>query len=686
MNCGVGIGEMVTASKFESSNAVTDASQIDLIPITSDATPASSSSSAIKELFLKQAIVGQYLCEGHTVTILFQSKTLKYRVTKAWCQSPILDSSANSNSTSGEGILVVRVTLNTKISVIEGKSSSKEVSFDEESTKLVGGLSKQIEELKELVEMPLMRPEVFEKYGMRPPRGVLLYGPPGTGKTLLAKVMAKSLGAKCLTISAPEVMSKYYGESEAKLKAIWDEAEASSPALIFIDEIDAIAPKRDSSESEVSKRIVGALLTLMDGINSDTSQSKSSSSSKQEKSPRVVVLAATNRPNALDPALRRPGRFDREIEIPIPNEAGRAEILQVYMNKMRHSLSTSQMATIAGSTHGYVGADLSNLCKEAALCAFKRAYHTGSGASSSSSVADQDISVTMEDVMHAMAEIRPSAMREIMVDIPKVKWDDIGGYEEVKEKLKQAVEWPLQHPEAFRRLNIQPTRGVLLYGPPGCSKTLLAKAVATQAGLNFIPIKGPELFSKYVGESERAVREVFRKARAAAPAIIFFDEIDAIGGERGQGADSTSVHDRVLAQMLNELDGIEPLKSVLFLAATNRPDIIDKALMRPGRIDQAIFIAPPDASARKRIFEISLKRIPHADDVVLDQLVTMSSGFSGAEVTSACREAGLAALQEDINATVVHHRHFATALASIVPTITPTMMDFYTNFANRKKS
>ena len=716
MNAGVTIGETVLIGKMDPTIPVLDATRVVLQPVIVPAS-VSDGSSNVKELFLHQSLVGQYIAEGQWASISYLGRVHKFRVS---CVEYVGHSSGDVEGSASWA--VVRVTLSTKVEVLAKESKdgdSEGKPSDVVDFRLVGGLKAQIEELKELVELPLKNPELFLKYGLRPPRGVLLYGPPGTGKTLLAKVLAQVTGASCFTLSAPEIMSKYYGESEAKLRALFDTAAKKSPSLIFIDEIDAIAPKRDNNDSEVSKRIVGTLLTLLDGMDStsasnhqqdhqpSSSSNPSSSSSNptpstQHSTSRVVILAATNRPNALDPALRRPGRFDREIEIPIPNEAGRNEILRVYFTKMQHTLTDDQISKVASVTHGYVGADLANLCKESALCAFKRAYHSSDPpdvrfsskidassatplSSSTPSSAASELSVSYQDVLHAMSEIRPSAMREIMVDIPKVKWEDIGGYDEVKEKLKQAVEWPLRHPDAFKRLNIQPTRGVLLYGPPGCSKTLMAKAVATEAGLNFIPIKGPELFSKYVGESEKAVREVFRKARAASPAIVFFDEIDAIGGERGKGSDSTSVHDRVLAQMLNELDGIEPLKSVLFLAATNRPDIIDKALMRPGRVDQAIYIPPPDSAARRKILEICLKKIPCADDVEVDKMVSLTSGFSGAEVTSACREAGLAALQEDINTSLVHQRHFLHAIQSIVPTITDSMIQFYENFANRKK-
>lgn len=475
-NTGCGVGDNVHISKVNPSTPVLDASRVELYPL-ADSEPSPQSTSNVKELFLQQSLVGQYVSEGHIASISYRGQILKFRVSRLEVHS-LSSSNPSKPSESHENLpeAIVKVPLNTKIAIVDRSKidgaalDSAPSKSDELNFKLVGGLKSQIEELKELVELPLKNPGLFRKYGVKPPRGVLLYGPPGTGKTLLAKVLAQVTGAKCFTLSAPEIMSKYYGESESKLRDLFLEAEAASPALIFIDEIDAIAPKRDSSDSEVSKRIVGTLLTLMDGMDSqkpsgDASSASSSGSSSKSKSepPRVVVLAATNRPNSLDPALRRPGRFDREIEIPIPNEAGRLEILRVYFNKLQHSLSEEQIGKIAATTHGYVGADLSNLCKESALCAFKRAYHSPQRFSllESAKYSDKDseeltdapgdekkegqeLSVIYEDVLHAMAEIKPSAMREIMVDIPKVKWEDIGGYEEVKDKLKQAVEWPLK--------------------------------------------------------------------------------------------------------------------------------------------------------------------------------------------------------------------------------------------------
>lgn len=469
-NAGCGVGDNVVIRKVDPTIAVLDAIRVDLFALAASETTSSQSTDPVKELFLQQSLVGQYISEGHIASISYRGRILKFSVSRIEVSS-LSSSNASHSSETHENLAnaVVKVSLNTKIAIVDkpkldsADSDTNKSKADELNFKLVGGLKTQIEELKELVELPLKNPGLFRQYGVKPPRGVLLYGPPGTGKTLLAKVLAQVTGAKCFTLSAPEIMSKYYGESESKLRDLFLEAEAASPALIFIDEIDAIAPKRDSSDSEASKRIVGTLLTLMDGMDSQKPSNAGGSSKGAKEPPRVVVLAATNRPNSLDPALRRPGRFDREIEIPIPNEAGRLEILRVYFNKMQHTLTEEQVAKVAGTTHGYVGADLSNLCKESALCAFKRAYHSpqrisllekasssdtssihATGTEGDDTQKSTELSVVYEDVLHAMAEIRPSAMREIMVDIPKVKWEDIGGYDEVKDKLKQAVEWPLK--------------------------------------------------------------------------------------------------------------------------------------------------------------------------------------------------------------------------------------------------
>ncbi|XP_033071080.1 ATPase family protein 2 homolog isoform X4 [Trachypithecus francoisi] len=451
----------------------------------------------------------------------------------------------------------------TRVNFTEIDKNSKEqdnqfkVTYD-----MIGGLSSQLKAIREIIELPLKQPELFRSYGIPAPRGVLLYGPPGTGKTMIARAVANEVGAYVSVINGPEIISKFYGETEAKLRQIFAEATLRHPSIIFIDELDALCPKREGAQNEVEKRVVASLLTLMDGIGSEVSEGQ------------VLVLGATNRPHALDAALRRPGRFDKEIEIGVPNAQDRLDILKKLLRRVPHLLTEAELLQLANSAHGYVGADLKILCNEAGLCALRRILKKQPNLSDVK-VAGL-VKITLNDFLQAMNDIRPSAMREIAVDVPNVSWSDIGGLESIKLKLKQAVEWPLKHPESFIRMGIQPPKGVLLYGPPGCSKTMIAKALANESGLNFLAIKGPELMNKYVGESERAVRETFRKARAVAPSIIFFDELDALAVERGSSLGAGNVADRVLAQLLTEMDGIEQLKDVTILAATNRPDRIDK--------------------------------------------------------------------------------------------------------------
>ncbi|XP_032714032.1 ATPase family protein 2 homolog isoform X3 [Lontra canadensis] len=428
---------------------------------------------------------------------------------------------------------------------------------------MIGGLSSQLKAIREMIELPLKQPELFKSYGIPPPRGVLLYGPPGTGKTMIARAIANEVGAYVSVINGPEIISKFYGETEARLRQIFAEATLRHPSIIFIDELDALCPKREGVQNEVEKRVVASLLTLMDGIGSEGSEGQ------------VLVLGATNRPHALDAALRRPGRFDKEIEIGVPNAADRLDILQKLLQRVPHLLTESELLQLANGAHGYVGADLKALCNEAGLHALRRVLKKQPNLSDSKMAGL--VKITLNDFLEGMNDIRPSAMREVAIDVPNVSWSDIGGLENIKLKLKQAVEWPLKHPESFIRMGIQPPKGVLLYGPPGCSKTMIAKALANESGLNFLAIKGPELMNKYVGESERAVREIFRKARAVAPSIIFFDELDALAVERGSSSGAGNVADRVLAQLLTEMDGVEQLKDVTILAATNRPDRIDKA-------------------------------------------------------------------------------------------------------------
>ncbi|XP_027455063.1 ATPase family protein 2 homolog isoform X1 [Zalophus californianus] len=534
---------------------------------------------------------------------------------------------------------------------------------------MIGGLSSQLKAIREIIELPLKQPELFKSYGIPPPRGVLLYGPPGTGKTMIARAVANEVGAYVSVINGPEIISKFYGETEARLRQIFAEATLRHPSIIFIDELDALCPKREGAQNEVEKRVVASLLTLMDGIGSEGSEGQ------------VLVLGATNRPHALDAALRRPGRFDKEIEIGVPNAADRLDILQKLLQRVPHLLTEVELLQLANSAHGYVGADLKALCNEAGLYALRRVLKKQPNLSDSKLAGL--VKITLNDFLQGMNDIRPSAMREVAIDVPNVSWSDIGGLENIKLKLKQAVEWPLKHPESFIRMGIQPPKGVLLYGPPGCSKTMIAKALANESGLNFLAIKGPELMNKYVGESERAVREIFRKARAVAPSIIFFDELDALAIERGSSLGAGNVADRVLAQLLTEMDGIEQLKDVTILAATNRPDRLDKALMRPGRIDRIIYVPLPDAATRREIFNLQFHSMPISNDVDLDELILQTDTYSGAEIIAVCREAALLALEEDIQANCIMRRHFTQALSTVTPRIPKSLRRFYEEYQEK---
>lgn len=500
----------------------------------------------------------------------------------------------------------------------------------------LGGLKKEVQKIREMVELPMRHPELFEKLGIEAPKGVLLYGPPGTGKTLLAKAVAGETNSHFIAISGPEIMGKYYGESEERLREIFKQAEENTPSIIFIDEIDSIAPKRDEVTGEVEKRVVSQLLTLMDGMKSRG---------------KVVVIAATNRPDSIDPALRRPGRFDREIEIGIPDEEGRLEILQIHTRGMPldEKVNLKQFSKV---THGFVGADLESLAKEAAMRSLRRILpDIDLDQEKISSEILQKIKITDEDFKEALKDVRPSALREVLVQVPNVTWDDVGGLDSLKEELKEAVEWPLKHKEAFEYVDVSPPKGILLYGPPGTGKTLVAKALAKMTESNFIAIKGPELLSKWVGESEKGVREVFRKARQAAPCIIFFDEIDALAPRRS-GADSSHVSENVVSQILTEIDGLEELHNVLIIGATNRLDIVDEALLRPGRFDRIIEVPKPDQKSRRHIFEIHTRKKPLDKDVDLAKLVELTDGFSGAEIAAVCNRAAIAALKRHIEGQV----------------------------------
>jgi transitional endoplasmic reticulum ATPase len=483
-----------------------------------------------------------------------------------------------------------------------------------------------------MVELPMRHPELFDKIGVEAPKGVLLYGPPGTGKTLLAKAVAGETNANFVSLSGPEIMAKHYGESEERLREIFTQAEENSPSIIFIDEIDSIAPKRDEVSGELEKRIVSQLLTLMDGMKSRG---------------KVVVIAATNRPDSIDPALRRPGRFDREIEIGIPDDEGRFDIISIHTRGMPID-DKVDLKQISKITHGFVGADLEVLAKEAAMRSLRRILtdeEIDLDEAKISSEILQKIRITSEDFRDALKEVSPSALREVQVQIPDVSWDNVGGLDALKEELREAIEWPIKHKEAFDYINVESPKGILLYGPPGTGKTLIAKALAKMTESNFISIKGPELLSKWVGESERGIREIFRKARQAAPCIIFLDEVDALVPRRGSSDSGSHVTESVVSQILTEIDGLEELHNVLIIGATNRLDIVDEALLRPGRFDRIIEVPNPDTKGRQQIFEIHTKKKPLANDVKIEKLVELTDGFSGAEIGAVANRAAMAALK-----------------------------------------
>ena len=508
-------------------------------------------------------------------------------------------------------------------------SSVPRITYDE-----LGGLKNEVQKIREMVELPMRHPEIFDKIGVEAPKGVLLYGPPGTGKTLLAKAVAGETNAHFISLSGPEIMGKHYGESEERIREIFTQAEENSPSIIFIDEIDAIAPKRDEVSGELEKRIVSQLLTLMDGMKSRG---------------KVVVIAATNRPDSIDPALRRPGRFDREVEIGIPDDEGRFDILSIHTRGMPINEKVN-LKQISKTTHGFVGADLEVLSKEAAMRSLRRILpEIDLDEDKISSEILQKIEITNNDFREALKEVKPSALREVQVQVPDVSWDDVGGLDELKDELREAVEWPIKHKEAYDYVNVETPKGVLLHGPPGTGKTLIAKALAKMTESNFISIKGPELLSKWVGESEKGVREIFRKARQVAPCIIFLDEVDSLVPRRGSGNSDSHVTENIVSQILTEIDGLEELHNVLIIGATNRLDIVDEALLRPGRFDRIIEVGNPDSKGRKHIFEIHTKKKPLESNVDIKKLVEITDGFSGAEIASITNRAALVALKRYVS-------------------------------------
>ena len=639
-NLGVGVDERVSVRKSEARPA----KRVVVAPTTRTRLVGGAQ-------YLLRILLGRPIVKGEQLKVEMISSSLGFVVVSTAPKGPVV------------------VTSETDIKIL--KDTLEEMAVRDVSYEDIGGLAKEIRMVREMIELPLRHPEIFSRLGIQPPQGLLLHGPPGTGKTLIARAVASETEANFVSLSGPEVTSKFYGESEKRLREIFDEAETNAPSIIFIDEIDSIAPKREEVAGDLERRVVAQLLSLMDGL-----------AARHE----VIVIAATNRPNSLDPAIRRGGRFDREIEIRIPDKNGRLEILYVHTRGMPLAEDVD-LEVIAEMTHGFVGADLASLCKEAAMHTLKRLIPDLDSEEAVPGGVLEGLKVTGEDFRSALKMIEPSAMREVFVEVAEVHWDEVGGLEGAKQELVEAVEWPIRYPEAFSSMGIRPPRGVLLFGPPGTGKTLLAKAVATESRVNFISVKGPELLSKWVGESERAVREVFRKAKQAAPSLIFFDEVDSIVPARGSGLDSHAT-ERVVSQFLTELDGIVTLEEVVVLAATNRPDLLDPSLLRPGRFDRMIGIPMPDEAARKRIFEIHLSGMPLAADVSVSDLSGMTAGWTGADIETLCREAGMIALRERISpgmkredlvleGVLVEGRHFREAFGRAKPHLTPEMVADY---------
>jgi transitional endoplasmic reticulum ATPase len=639
-NAKVELGDLVYVEKVERKSARV----VKLAPLNFHAPVDASIVSKIKHCILSQPVH-----EGDEIYIVVEGVKIPFKVITVKPRGPAV------------------VVEDTEVIVFdEPVGEVPRVTFED-----IGGLDNVIQKLRDMVELPFKYKKIFSKLGIEPPKGVLLYGPPGCGKTLLAKALANELNAYFLVINGPEIMSKFYGESEQRLREIFKLAKRKAkkyPAIIFIDEIDAIAPKRDEVTGEVEKRVVAQLLALMDGLESRGD---------------VIVIAATNRPNAIDPALRRPGRFDVEIEIPMPDRKARYEILRVHTRRFQEAglLSPSaDLEKIAEMTHGFTGADIAALVKEAFMRALKRAITKCSECTPEELISQ--LVVTNEDFLAAFRSIIPSGLREIFIETPDISWSDIGGLDEVKQVLIENIVLPLKNPDLYEKYGIKPPRGLLLYGPPGCGKTLLAKAVAKESGFNFIAVRGPELLSKWVGESERAIREIFKKARMHAPSIVFLDEVDSIAPTRGLLSDS-GVTERVVTQLITDLDGIKDLNNVIVMAATNRPDLLDPALLRPGRLDKLIYVPPPDLKARLEILKVHTRYLPLSGDVDLYELAKLTENYSGADLEALVREAFIIALRENPLRTQLEKRHFMKALEVVKPSLSEDMIKFYIEWTER---
>jgi transitional endoplasmic reticulum ATPase len=569
-------------------------------------------------------------------------------------------------STQPKGI--VQVAPSSLITIKEETVSETEVTAPRISYEDIGGLTEKLGRVREMIELPLKHPELFDRLAITPPKGVLLYGPPGTGKTLIAKAVANEAGAHFIGIQGPEIISKYYGESEKELREKFEEAEKNAPSVIFIDELDSIAPRRDEVTGEVERRVVATLLTLMDGLSGRGN---------------VIVIAATNREEAIDPALRRPGRFDREIEIGVPTMEGRLEILQIHTRGMPIEGSDRDrdrvLKALAAQSHGFVGADLSSLAREAAMRALRRYLPEIDFDQPIPISLLERMKVTEHDFREALKQIEPSSLRDVAVEVPTTHWEEVGGVERVRRILEESVELPFKNPQVYRHIGIEPPRGILLYGPPGVGKTLLAKAAATESQANFISVKGPEVMSKWVGESEKAIRMIFKKARQASPSIVFIDEIDAIAPRRGLQT-SSGVTERIVNQLLTSIDGLESLERVLVIAATNRPDIVDEALLRTGRFDRLLYVEPPNVAGRLEILKVHTRSMPLAEDVNLNDLATKTEGYVGSDLAALCREAGLTAIRENLKASKVTKAHFEAALKQVRPSMDAEGLKFYQDF------
>lgn len=607
-NSKIGLDERVTVRKVESKIA----GKITLSPLTASGVIQKDKDAK----YIGSLIEGLPLTSGDKIRArLFGTKTCDFIV----------------EDTLPDGVVSVNPVTIVRVKSEEGKIEKAKISYED-----IGGLGTQIQRIREMIELPLKYPEVFNRLGIEAPKGVFMYGPPGTGKTLTARAVANETDAYFISISGPEIMGKFYGESEARLRSVFEDAQKHAPAIIFIDEIDAIAPKREDmgSEKQVERRVVAQLLALLDGL---------------ESRGHVIVIGATNIPNTIDPALRRPGRFDREISIPIPDRNGRLEILEIHTRGMPLAKNVD-VGKLAEITHGFVGADLEALAREAAMSALRKILpKIDFELSEIPYDALFKLEITMDNFLEALKDIEPSAIREVFVEVPDVKWSDVGGLENIKQELKEAVEWPLKYPEVFRKVNTNPPKGILLYGKPGTGKTLLVKAVANESGVNFISIKGPQLISRYVGESERGVRETFRTAKHAAPTILFLDEIDSLVPRRGSSSTDAHVTERVISQFLTEMDGIEELKGVVVLAATNRLDLIDPAILRSGRFDLLFELPVPDEKTREEIFKIHTKNKPLAKDIDLAKLAKEADGKTGSDIEFVCRKASMLAVREYID-------------------------------------